>query len=520
MSVKVQHALYDLIKSMTKSEKRYFKVLSSRHTIGEENNYVVLFDFIDQMDEYDEHLIHEHFEGEAFLNRFTITKKRLYDHILNALDAYHAEKSPSAQLFKLIHSAEILFNKSLYDQCRRVLNSAEKQAEKLENELVLAMILDQKKRLFETNGYEDQNEYEETEVVEKYTETLKKMSYVNELWRIKSQLFRLMLSKGIAKNKQEIGQYNAICEPISEVVKLQELNGDAVYLINHIRSVQKYAIGELEQSYHFLRNNLKHFESNDVFRVHEPQKYLSVLTNAVYVADRLGKHNEALQLLTQLKREVTSMELSPDLEMKVFTTQESIQLSLELRMGEIGEIVKRRNQVYDKLNAYQHKMNPARKAFIQYKLALSSFVHEDYLDCLKSLDEILQEAHGHNNEDLRNFAFILEILCFIELGKDELVAYKLKSFRRHVKKYPRFEKLEQYLIAFFSSWLKSSNGLDRIDTLEKLQNQFYQMESEDESCAALMEYFDFIAWTKSKIEKKAMHTCMKERYNANMRNAS
>lgn len=520
MSVKVQHALFELIKSMTKSEKRYFKVLSSRHTIGEENNYVVLFDYIDQMDWYNEETIHDHFKGEAFLNRFTITKKRLYDHILNALDAYHADKSQTAQLLKQVHSAEILFNKSLYDQCRRVLNSAEKQAEKLQNELVLAIILDQKKRLFETAGYEDSSVKEEQEVISKYASTLQKMTYINELWSIKSKLFRQIVTRGIARTKEDENCYNEICAPINEVLKLNELNVEGIYLINHIRSAHKYAIGELEQSYHFLNKNLDHFEINEVFRIQEPQKYLSVLTNAIYIADRLGKHNAALQLLTRLKTEVNRIDLSPDLEVKVFATQESIQLSLDMRMGRIDDIVKRTEHIKDRLRTYNDKINPARKAFVQYKLALASFVNGDHSSCLKTLNEIIHDSSSHSNEELINFSFILELLCLQELSKEDLLAYKLKSFERFMKKNSRFQKIEGTLIVFLRSWLKLDSHHDRLDELEKFYSSILQFKEEETTSESILEYFDFLAWSKSKLEKKPMEIYIRERYNASIRNAS
>ena len=74
MSSKVNNALFDLVNSMTKSEKRYFKLMSSRHTIGDENNYVRIFDYIDKQEEYSEEQLFSHFKGEVFLNRFYITK--------------------------------------------------------------------------------------------------------------------------------------------------------------------------------------------------------------------------------------------------------------------------------------------------------------------------------------------------------------------------------------------------------------------------------------------------------------
>ena len=40
-----------LTKSLTMSEKRYFKIFSERHTIGSQNKYVALFDQLDKAEE-------------------------------------------------------------------------------------------------------------------------------------------------------------------------------------------------------------------------------------------------------------------------------------------------------------------------------------------------------------------------------------------------------------------------------------------------------------------------------------
>ena len=57
MSNKVNEALFELIQSMTKSEKRYFKLLSSRHSIGGENNYIRIFDALEKMKTYEEKVV-------------------------------------------------------------------------------------------------------------------------------------------------------------------------------------------------------------------------------------------------------------------------------------------------------------------------------------------------------------------------------------------------------------------------------------------------------------------------------
>ena len=44
MSNETPNNLFTLIKSLTKSEKRYFAIFSKRHILGSQNKYVLLFD--------------------------------------------------------------------------------------------------------------------------------------------------------------------------------------------------------------------------------------------------------------------------------------------------------------------------------------------------------------------------------------------------------------------------------------------------------------------------------------------
>ena len=197
MSSKVNEALFDLISSMSKSEKRYFKLMSSRHTIGEENNYVRIFDHLDKHTGYDEELLFEKFKGEAFLNRFSITKKRLYDHVLSALDSFHSSNSIEAQIHKMLHSADILFERSLYDQSRRILRSAEKLALKYEKSALMIEISAKQKRILETSGYVNISGTDLVELSDNEDIFIDQMREYNRIWSVKSQLFTQLAKKAL-----------------------------------------------------------------------------------------------------------------------------------------------------------------------------------------------------------------------------------------------------------------------------------------------------------------------------------
>src|SRR5512146_1984395 len=92
-------SLYNLIKSLTKPEKAYFKKYAKRHTIGGQNKYTLLFDAIDSLsNEYDEVQIKNKFKNEGFVKNFPVMKKYLMETLLKSLGSLHSAASPSSKI--------------------------------------------------------------------------------------------------------------------------------------------------------------------------------------------------------------------------------------------------------------------------------------------------------------------------------------------------------------------------------------------------------------------------------------
>ena len=113
MSKIANSELYELIGSMSKSEKRHFKIYASRHVIGSENKYVKLFDAISSLKAYDEK---ELLKKEAWIRQLPLLKTRLHSAVLRSLDQFHS--SVDAEIRKLLHQAEIVYEKALYEQSK------------------------------------------------------------------------------------------------------------------------------------------------------------------------------------------------------------------------------------------------------------------------------------------------------------------------------------------------------------------------------------------------------------------
>lgn len=513
MSKKSTDNLFELIQSLTKSEKRYFKLLSSRHTIGEENNYIVLFDYLDKMDEYDESLLFEHFKGQAFLNRFSITKKRLYDHLLSALDTFYASSSLDAQLYKALHSADILYNKSLYDQCRRVLISAQKLALKNERFAILMEISKRQKKLFESNGYADVKNEEIDEMIANDLSYLQPLKDHAKLWNLKSELFIELSRRGVIRSEEQRESFERIIRELKSSISAKTLSVENLYLYNHINSAYHYAISNYSECIIGLKNNIELLEANTSYLVEHPNSYFSVLTNAIYVSEKLGDYQFAKLLLQKLKLFPAkySISLSEDLQIKLFSSTSSIELSSLTARGDFDAAKKLIPIIEDGLRLYGDKISPQRRAFLEFKFASIYMGVRDFSEALKWVNSILNDPRIDANEDILAFTHLLDLVIHLELKHDQLIPYAIKSTERFLKSRNILHSFEKVMLRFISKLLKAKDIFENETIWKELQSELAELKQDVQQNVGL-DYFDFESWAISKIKRKNFDEVVRDNF--------
>ncbi|HTL81198.1 MAG TPA: hypothetical protein VL651_05815 [Bacteroidia bacterium] len=139
--MKPKEDLHQLIQSMSMSEKRYFHIYSSRHTVGEVNNYQRLFDFIAKQERYDEAEVKKYFKGETFIHHLPSEKNYLYYQVLDSLNSFHREKTFLSRHSAKLATIEMLFQRGLFHQCKALIKRQKKEAYLLEKFSVLLLLL-------------------------------------------------------------------------------------------------------------------------------------------------------------------------------------------------------------------------------------------------------------------------------------------------------------------------------------------------------------------------------------------
>ena len=113
-------ALFQLVKSLEKSEKRNFKLYVKRNSSSENLKTIQLFDALDKMSDYDERLMLQKNKSIS-KQQLSNIKAHLYKQILSSLRIIRDENNIDIQLHEQMDHARILYNKGLYLQSLKVL---------------------------------------------------------------------------------------------------------------------------------------------------------------------------------------------------------------------------------------------------------------------------------------------------------------------------------------------------------------------------------------------------------------
>jgi len=502
--------LFKLIKSLSPPEKRYFRLYSARHVLGDENNYKKLFDAIDEMEVYEEAELLKQFENNPLSHRFSISKNRLYNIVLKSLDAFHANSSNDAELRRLLHGVEILYKRSLYDQSYKLLNSAKKLAYKYEKNTILIEILNWEKLLIEKDNYEGVNKKAIDSILEEDRRVARLVAVYNEFWNVKSHLFNLLFRKGKARSAEEINQFKAIIDNTLLNKDDTDLSAETRYLYYHIYSAYYFAVSDYKNCFDYLSKNIELIEAKSELFKEEPNIYVSVLTNAIYVGMQLKKLDEAFLYLQKLREVPIKMVNSSNenLEMRLFNSSYSIELTLHGLTGEFEKGIEIIPKVIEGLDRYSFIMSSVRKASFYFSIATLYFGAGDITNALKWINELLNKITIDESEDIHCFGQILNLIIHLELGNNKLLPYTLKSTSRYLETRNRVYKFESAILRFITSFLRMEEEASKQEAYQQLTDELSELKNDPFESTAF-EYFDFISWAESKFTGKPFKEIVK-----------
>ena len=193
--------LIQLIKSLTKSEKRHFRLFVRRNQASEDILFLQLFDFLEKNGEYEEEKILKTIP-DIKKRQLSNLKAHLYKQLLISLRLLNKNYDEDIDNRERIDFAKVLYNKGLYRQALEVLERVKKRSVEARQKSLVYEITEFEKMIegqYITRSLENRAE----DITEESAEHLKDMQIENEYSNLSLRLYDLYLKVGYVRDEKD-----------------------------------------------------------------------------------------------------------------------------------------------------------------------------------------------------------------------------------------------------------------------------------------------------------------------------
>ncbi len=201
MANRSQDILFQLIRSLEKSEKRHFKLYIKRSSGNEDLKIVQLFDAMDKMQDYDEKLLLRKLPFTK--SQLSNLKTHLYKQLLASLRLLKTTENTDLQLSEHMDNARLLYNKGLKHQSLKILERA-KEIAKANNKMnFLAQLISLEKKI--ETLHITRTTIEKTELLTREARDVSEhIDRVTRLSNLALLLYRWYVEFGHARNEADV----------------------------------------------------------------------------------------------------------------------------------------------------------------------------------------------------------------------------------------------------------------------------------------------------------------------------
>lgn len=477
--------LHTIIQSLTRSEKRYFKLFCKRESSG--SNYLKLFDAIDQQEEYDEAEIREKFKEETFVRQLHVTKNYLQKVILKSLRNYHSGVSKKVKVNDLLQNVEILFSKELYELALRQLKKTEKIAGEFELLNGLIEVGEWKRKIVQVLNPNQIGSIQEA--IDMQGKTIERMNNKNEYWRLASGFTKNFFIGGNGKKNHPL---------LEDSEKALTLEAKVLYFnTNYLRYLQENNHMKAEES---LQKLVKMLEEQPIRMQEDPSLYISSLNNLLSYLVFDGRYKEALEQIQKAKGFYEGWQITSENRPLVKQMLRTLNIEMEIYRDKkmFDEKIDFIENTEDFLTANEARIPREYLFSFWFQLASIHFMRKDFRRALQWNNRLLNSSQTQVRSDLHIQCRMLNLMIHLEQKNLTVLRYYVDSSRRFMKRMKEVHPFEKVLFRFFVKIGRIPES-DFGDAFRELNEQLFFKDGESLIPSDALGYIDYKEWIEGKL---------------------
>ncbi len=493
-----KYHLHELIKSLSVSEKGYFKKYYAKY--GGNQSYLSFFDAVDSMEEYDEDKIKDDFAAEGFTNQLSVAKNYLIKNILKSLRAYHSESSKQMELNELLIDIEILYNKRLADLCKKLVKKARRIMQDAELFNKYSELSSWEIRLANLEPYSKEKEKKVKEIYDFAIEGIEKDKNLTAYRHLAYHLFNMSLKDGATRQEENVKFAN---EFLRNPLLSSEQNAKSITAKGIFYNIMS-KIYEIQYDYEncyvvskkfvdLIHDNPLVFEGNVTNYV--LPAYYNILLTCIYL-NKKEPFFQNLKRMEEVPERYPTGNTDPILNKIVKLMATNAEMQYYVQNGYFHEainLVPKAESVLDDDNSIGFL---SVKVEIYYYIAYAYFGIADYSSSIDWLNKFIQKEHIELREDLLAYAWLLNLTNHFELQNYRYLGYKLKTTYNFISKMKKVHKFEETTLDFIKKLIKSKDDSQFKETMKEYRDIFAELEKDHYERVALKS-FDILSWLES-----------------------
>ena len=500
--------LFVLIKSLSKSEKRQFKIFASRLETSSNTKFIELFNILDKSEGYDEKLILK--SGVIKKVQLSNLKSYLYKQILVSIRLNIPSQNMRYQLREQIDFATILYNKGLYKQSLKILDKTKILA--LENdEKLMAYEIVEFEKLIESQYITRSIQGRADELVVQAKELNYQNTISSKLSNLSLQLYGIMLKTGYVKTDEEYKYIDTYFNKHISKLDENKFGFREKYWFYNANLWRSFLVQDFLSSYKYAYKWVTLFYDHPSMISLNPVFFLKgnhYLLESLFMLKYKSKFKEYLLKLEETINDV-KFPVNDNIASLSFLYLYNNKLNYHILEGTFSESEYLIPEILHKLNLHSEHLDEHHEMLFFYKIASIYFGNEKYIECIFYLEKIISNKNLSMREDLMCFARLLSLIAHYELGNDYYLENQLKNTYKFLLKMNDLHEVQKEIMRFMKN-LNSIYPSDIKKEFIKMRLRFIELEKNTYEKRAFL-YLDIISWLESKIENKKISTIIKEK---------
>ena len=501
------HLLFELIHSLTKSEKRSFKLFAKRSGATNESKFIKLFDAMEKRESYDEAAIMKKLPGVS-KTQFANLKSHLYSQVLASLRLSNLKDDVDIDLREQLDYIRVLYKKGLYTQSLRLLNRAKKVTGDYRKDLFQLALLDYEKQIRSQQVFDLEEAY--TETLDKETDlAMMRFNRVQKFFTLATRMKARFVERGMVKNDGEMNNLKALFYRHLPEYEEADLAFNEKFYLYRACYWFAYLTYDFQGCVTYARKWIEIFQETGLDKKRRAGylKGLNRLLQSAFRVDDVKAFHNHFELLTKFEEEEgTTLASNTEVLLTKYKTIQSFN-----RVFLLADFEKQQASIESLLadiKASKHLIDLHNLMVIYYKAGVFYFAIEDYEKSRYYLTKVIDDK-GKLRSDLKGFARIIDILIDYDTGDEEHLERKIKSTFVFIENQENLGSFQEAFLEFLGKLGTiypqdlRKGFIDLKNQLEALQKGTYTKK--------LQLYFDLLSWLEAKIERKRFIEVVKEK---------